>query len=79
MHWYGGLTQVCTIYFLVAKLLCKYKCPSVCPIFYVQIPLICEHIFCKYFVYQIFLKIVTCKIVSYMSVVALQLKDLAQD
>ncbi len=58
--------------FLVAKLLYKSKCPSVCmyvclsglggkaifsapnldiaPIFFVQIPLINEHPFCKYFV-----------------------------
>ena len=55
-------------YFLVAKLLYKSKCPSVCqprlggnvifpapnwdiaPIFFVQIPFINEHLFCKYFV-----------------------------
>ena len=61
-----------SVYFLVAKLLYKSKCPSVCPyirqprlggnvifsasnwdlapIFFVQIPLINEHLFCKYFV-----------------------------
>ena len=60
------------LFFLVAKLLYKSKCPSVCPlcqprlggnvmisapnrdiapIFFVQIPLINEHLFCKYFVH----------------------------
>ncbi len=49
--------------FSVAKLLYKSKCPSVClyvclsglggdiaPIFFVQFPIINEHLFCKYFV-----------------------------